>query len=135
MQKTITVNEVRTVTGLPFEWKRENYYLDIAITLERIELTEDRAIFFTFATSPNYPATSYDHPQFSGYVHAEYVVDGTIKDARGAGMRYLADGVRLSWGDGIERLDPVPSDAKELIFVIDSFGEWEGPWEFRIPLE
>jgi len=34
----------------------------------------------------------------------------------------------------ILRLDPVPSDARELTFTITKFGDWQGPWEFHIPL-
>lgn len=135
MQKTITVNETKTVTGLPFNWKREDYDINVAIALEQIELTEERAIFFAFATSPNSPATSYDHPQWMAPVLAQYTVDGVTKDTGPAGMRILADGIMLTWGDDLERLDPIPSDTKELKFVIPRFGEWEGPWEFQISLE
>jgi len=39
--------------------------------------------------------------------------------------------VRYKWDDN----DPVPNDAKLLIFIITRFGDWEGPWVFKIPLE
>lgn len=135
MEKVIEVNQSQTVMDLPFMWKREEYSVDLTIILERVELTADGARFLAFATSPNSPSTGYDHPQWSGCVRAQYTVDGVIKDAGPAGMRYLTNGIRLSWGYDVARLDPVPSDAKELVFTITSFGDWEGPWEFSIPLE
>jgi hypothetical protein len=109
--------------------------IDLTITLERGELTAQGAKFCAFATSPNSPSTGYDHPQFSGAVRAQYIVDGVIKDAGPACMRYFDDGIRLSWGYDLTRLDPVPSDAKELTLTITKFGDWQGPWEFHIPLE
>jgi hypothetical protein len=133
MEKNIEANQAQTVTGLPFTWKREELSIDLTITLERAELTADGAKFSAFATSPNSPSAGYDHPQWSGPVWAQYTVDGVIKDAGLAGMRYLDDGIQLCWGDDTG-LDPLPSDAKELTFTITEFGDWEGPWEFRIPL-
>lgn len=44
-------------------------------------------------------------------------------------------GMELTWGNDATWLDPVLSDAKELTFTITEFGDWEGPWEFRIPLQ
>jgi len=135
MEKIIEVNQAQTVTDLPFMWKREEYSVDLTITLEQVELTKDRAMFFAFATSPNSPSTGYDHPQFGGTVRAQYIVDGVIKDAGPAGMRYLPNGIGLIWGYDLARLDPVPSDVRELTFTITKFGDWQGPWEFEIPLQ
>jgi hypothetical protein len=133
MEKNIEVKQAQTVTGLPFMWKREELSIDLTITLERAELTAEGAKFCAFATSPNSPSAGYDHPQWSGPACAQYIVDGAIKDAGTAGMRYCDDGIRLRWGHDTG-LDPVPSDAKELTFTITEFGDWQGPWEFRIPL-
>jgi len=134
MEKNIEIKQTQTVTGLPFMWKREELSIDLTIMLERGELTAEGAKFCAFATSPNSPSAGYDHPQWSGSVWAQYTVDGVIKDAGLAGMRYLDDGIQLCWGDDTG-LDPLPSDAKELTFVITKFGDWEGPWEFHIPLQ
>jgi hypothetical protein len=41
----------------------------------------------------------------------------------------------LRWGYDLARLDPVPSDARKLTFTITRLGDWEGPWEFHVPLE
>jgi hypothetical protein len=32
-------------------------------------------------------------------------------------------------------LDPVPNGTRELTFTITELGNWEGPWEFYVPLE
>ncbi|MFC1968789.1 hypothetical protein ACFLVX_05350 [Chloroflexota bacterium] len=58
------------------------------------------------------------------------------------GMQYLESGTRLIWS---EHVDPVPSDAKELIFRISTITLRfapdrpdelaDGPWEFKVPLE
>lgn len=53
----------------------------------------------------------------------------------GYGSGSAGDGITLNWAHPYVPLDPVPSDATELIFTIPRFGDWEGPWEFRIPLE
>jgi len=135
MEKNIEVKQAQTVTDLPFMWKREELSIDLTITLEQVELTAEGAKFCAFATSPNSPSAGYDHPQWSGPVWAQYTVDGVIKDAGLAGMRYLDDGIQLCWGTAGDWLDPVLSDAKELTFTITEFGEWQGPWEFHIPLQ
>jgi len=60
-----------------------------------------------------------------------------------AGMQHPGNGTSLVWGDN--HVDPIPSDAKELVFRISTMALSfapdrpdelvEGPWEFRIPLE
>ena len=66
------------------------------------------------------------------HAHAEYSFDGApMKEAGSSGIRFLDNGMKHSW----DMLDPVPKDAKELTFVITKLGEWEGPWEFSIPLQ
>ena len=68
--------------------------------------------------------------------HAEYVFDDTVKDARGANTKYADDGIELRWGREGSYRDPIPSDTKELTFIITRLGDdWEGPWEFKVPLE
>jgi len=63
-----------------------------------------------------------------------------VKWAGHGGSSIREDGMELFWHD----LDPVPSDAKVLIFTITEVtllfaptgpSEWSGPWEFEIPLE
>lgn len=63
---------------------------------------------------------------------AEYSLgSGPMKKAGRSGIGFLENGMRHIW----DNLDPIPSDAKELIFTIPRFGDREGPWEFQIPLE
>lgn len=132
MEKTIEPNESRAVNG-------------ITVTLERIDLTSSGMTVYTVGTLSGYPvppgitntANAMEH------VSAEYSVDGDIvKQAGSAGMQYLENGTRFIWD---RHVDPIPSDARELIFRISTitlrFAPDKpdelvvGPWEFRIPLE
>lgn len=57
-------------------------------------------------------------------------MDGITEDAGYSGICSEENGIRLVWDD----LGPIPSDAKELTFIITRFGDVEGAWEFKIPL-
>lgn len=129
MEKFIRVGQSQTVSGL-------------TITLERVELSAMGARFLAFTIPPGYSLPeqrpdlpSPPPPDWMVPVHAQYTVDGVTKDAGNAGVRFLANSVELAWGYHGAWLDPVPSDAKELIFTITRFGDLEGPWQFFIPLE
>ena len=128
MEKTIEMNQSQTIS-------------DITVTLESIELTAAGMTVYAFGTLPGYAPP----PAASPFMHAfaEYSVDGSaVKQAGSAGMQELENGTRLIWS---RYVDPVPSDAKELVFRIStitlSFAPGkpdelvEGPWEFKIPLE
>ena len=105
-----------------------------------MELTATGARFYAFATPPGYspperpgpdiPPLPHPPPEMVR-VHAEYTVDGVSRDAGYSGIGSENDGIRLIW----DNLDPIPSDAKELTFIITRFGDVEGPWEFKVPLE
>ncbi len=128
MEKSIELNQPQTVNGL-------------TITLKRVELTATEARFYAFTIPPGYsppeqpgpdiPSLPHPPPPEMVPVHAEYTVDGVTKDAGYSGIGSEGDGIRLIW----DNLDPVPSDAKDLTFTITGFGDIEGPWEFKIPLE
>lgn len=138
MEKTIDVNRSLTVTGLPFTWNREEQLIDVTITLEQVEMTADSVRFTALVTSPSYSLPQGPElapPQWMLAAYAQYTVDGVTKDAGVAGMRPLENGLQLLWGYAPENIDPIPSDAKELTFTITQLGDWEGPWEFKIPLE
>ena len=128
MEKSLDLNQSQTVS-------------DIAITLERVELTADGANFYFFFIPPGYTAPPTEpslppmSPSISIMAKAEYSVDGITKYAGTAGFNTKGDGIKLVWGGGPGKLDPVPSDAKELTFTITQLNDWEGPWEFKIPLE
>jgi hypothetical protein len=121
MEKTIKPNQSQTVNG-------------ISITLERVELSAEGARFYAFVVPPGY-TPSQPVPMVIAPVHARYSFDGTTRDAGLAGWGARDDGIKLIWGPPDQPLDPVPSDAKELTFIITHFGNIEGPWEFKIPLE
>ena len=122
VEKTFEVNESRTVGGITF-------------TLERVELTASVNTVYAFSTPR--PPDPLPKP-FKGAV-AEYSIDdGAKKEAGfsdGEGLsrvvRVEEDGVRHTW----YLLGFIPKGTKELTFIITSFGDVEGPWEFKIPLE
>ena len=121
MEKTIELNRSLTVN-------------DITITLERIELSAEGARFYAFVVPPGY-TPSQPVPMVMVPVHASYSFGGITRDAGLAGWGTRDDGIELIWGPPDQPLDPVPRDTKELIFTITRFGDIEGPWVFRIPLE
>ncbi len=132
MEKTAEVNQSQTVNGL-------------TITLERVELTSTAARFYAFTIPPDYIPPGEQKPDILPRrlpylrdmrpVHATYTVDGISKYAAGADLGIRGDGITLTWAHPFEPLDPIPSDVRELIFIITRFGDWEGPWEFKVPLE
>jgi hypothetical protein len=129
MEKTIELDQPQTVSGL-------------TITLERIEMSATAVKFYAFTIPPDYQPpeadiSPYDLPYLEDMypVQASYTVDGITKDAGSADFGIRGDGITLEWANPYVPLDPVPSDARELIFTIPRFGDWEGPWVFMIPLE
>jgi len=124
MEKSLDLNQSETVK-------------EITVTLERIELTSSGVTVYAFGTLPGY--TSPQEPFVRAL--AEYRVDGgAVRQADSAAMQYLENGTRFIW----KRLDPIPSDAQELIFRIstitlsfapDKPDELVGSWEFKVPLE
>jgi len=114
MGKTIEVNQSQTVNG-------------ITITLERVELTDTGMKVYAFNTPPDYnlpQGPMLAPPEFMAlHAFAEYGVNGGVmKQTFPSAIRFLDNGM-------------VPKNAKELTFRITKLGDWEGPWEFKIPLE
>ena len=128
MEKTIELNQSQTVNG-------------VTVTLERVELTAEGSTFHVFFIPPGYTATTTGPglppmpPTMSVRAIAEYTIGGITKCAGTAGFNTKGDGIKLVWVGGAGKLDPVPSDAKELTFTITQLNDWKGPWEFRIPLD
>ena len=124
MEKTIEPNQSQKVEG-------------ITITLERVELSAEGSRFYAFVVPLGYtpPAPGVTPPPTMIPVHAEYSFDSVTKDAGYCGCGTRGDGITLKWSHPYEPLDPVPSDARELTFTITHFGDIEGPWEFKVPLE
>ncbi|MBI4302751.1 MAG: hypothetical protein HY665_00215, partial [Chloroflexi bacterium] len=131
MEKNIEVNQSKTVSS-------------ITITLQRIELTATGMRFYAFNTPPGYnlpQGPMLPPPMFAMHAEAEYSIDGgRIKEAFPSAIRFLDNGVLHTWA---EYLDSVPKNAKELTFRIIRLSgggpppgqDWQGPWEFKIPLQ
>lgn len=129
MEKTIEVNQSLTVNGITF-------------TLERVELTATGMKVYAFNTPQGYnlpQGPMLPPPMFMMHAEAEYSIDGGImKQTFPSAISFLDTGVEHTWS---EYLDPVPKNAKELTFRITKLSggmppgqDWEGPWEFKIPL-
>jgi len=123
IEKTIELNESRMVDG-------------ITITLNRVELTATGMEVYAFNTPADYRLSERPQPPSPEFMklhtEAEYSLDGGLWQKAGpSGIGFLEDGMRHSW----THLDPVPKGTWEITFVITKLGDWEGPWEFRIPLE
>ncbi len=118
IERTINVNESKTVGGITF-------------TLKRVELTTSGLSFYAFNADYGHPVSP---PPLESII-AEYSLDGgpvcQAGSVLGASGGSNLDGYDYVWFMSI----PVPKGTKELTFTITSFGDWEGPWEFRIPLE
>ena len=127
MGKTIELDQSQTANG-------------ITVTLKRIELTADGASFNAFFIPPGYtpsptgPGLPPMPPPMAVTARAEYSFDGATRNAGFAGFRTEGDGIGLVWGGRPHRLDPIPNDAKELTFTITQLNDWQGSWEFKIPL-
>ena len=123
MERVIELNQTQTAN-------------DLSITLERVELSTERVVFFALFTPAGYslPEESRDQkPDWAVPASAWYTVDGVTRDAGYAEVQYLDEGIRLIWGQYQPYLDPLPSDARDLVFVIGN--DWPMPWEFSIPLQ
>jgi hypothetical protein len=123
IEKTIEINESRTVDG-------------ITITLKRVELTTTGMEVYAFNTPPDYYLSERPQPPppefMKLHAEAEYSLDGgPVIEAGPSGIGFLEDGMRHSW----THLDPVPKGTKEITFVITKLGDCESRWEFKIPLE
>jgi hypothetical protein len=123
IEKTVEMNEPRTIDG-------------IIITLNRVELTATGMEVYAFNTPPSYYLSERPQPTppefMKLHAEAEYSLDGGVMiEAGPSGIGFLDDGMRHSW----THLDPVPKGTREITFVITKLGDWEGPWEFKVPLE
>ena len=122
IEKTIKVNQSQVANG-------------ITITLERVELSAMEAKFYAFNAPPDYnlpQSLKPPPPQLMIHASAEYSLDsGPMKKAGFSGIRFLENGIAHTW----DNLDPIPKGTKELIFIITELGDWQGHWEFTIPLQ
>jgi hypothetical protein len=123
MEKTVEVNESRTVNGVTF-------------TLQRVEMTATGMEVYAFNVPEDYPPPGGPPmaPPELMQLHAEakYSLDGGPWQTAGlSGISFLEDGMRHSW----THLNPVPKGTEKITFVITRLGnDQEGPWKFEIPL-
>ncbi|MBE0430642.1 MAG: hypothetical protein IBX67_02330 [Dehalococcoidia bacterium] len=117
---------------------------EVTITLERVEMLATGVEFHTFIIPPeDYSPPAQPPPGVTppppppAFVHiqAEYILNGIAKRVGHSSENYVEDdGIRLILG-GRLCFDPVPSDANTLALRIITMDDWEGPWEFEIPLD
>ena len=114
-------------------------------------LTAEGSAFYVFFIPPGYtppePIAPGVIPPPPGVIaRAEYSAGDITWNAGLAGFGTRDDGIKLVWGGypdenlkpvhgHADYLNPVPADASELTFTITQLNDWEGPWEFKIPLE
>jgi hypothetical protein len=156
LNKVIEVNQTKTKSGLHIKWGDYNrtysgffvgygpgfdYVVDVSMTLQKIEFTDQGTSIFVMVNCPNLPpvdpkiVSKYEIPWFATLPPATYGFDGIFKNAGTPGGKYLDSGVIWQWGYPSRfLLDPIPSDAREFVFRIPQYGEWQGPWEFTVPL-
>ena len=113
IERTIEVNESQTVNG-------------ITVTLKHVELSFEESKFYASSKRPEgYLPSRHD-------AAAEYRLDnGPTRNAGKGGFDFFDDKIDCVW----VQVDPVAKDTKELTLMITRFGDWEGPWEFKVPLE
>jgi hypothetical protein len=125
LDKTIDLNQVQTAGRL-------------SITLEQMTLSPGGITFSAFTTPPDYRLLQDSQSSMSpGVVRAvaEYSIDGITINAGDAEVTFIESGIQLTWSHNQLSLDLVPSDATEIVLTVISFGDWQGPWEFIIPLQ
>ena len=125
VEKIIEPNESRTVGN-------------ITITLERVELSSQNGSSFRFFVNP--PSYSYAPSQLltgdiNTSAYATYSFDGITRDIGLTVFKPRVGGIDLTWGAPERLLEPVPGDAKELVFTITRFCNTDGVWEFNVPLQ
>ena len=154
LEKTIEVNQSQTVNGITIKLERvELSNLGMSVSVFTIppdpilpNPTDTEGILEEVAippssegapTLPKGPSVTPPTPSpLTFYITAEYRLDGGAIQAvliteGSRSVVSLENGVECTW----KKLGPVPKSAELLTFTITELNGWEGPWEFRIPLE
>ncbi|MFH0769017.1 MAG: hypothetical protein V1932_05575 [Chloroflexota bacterium] len=156
LEKTIEVNQSQTVNGITIKLERvelSNLGMNVSVftippnPTERAPTTPEGAPV-GLSTTETEPSTSGEvvttlpkGPLSKGpsvlplnmSITAEYRLDGgAVQEAwSNRSLGRLENGVECIW----KNLDLVPKNTKLLTFTITEINGWEGPWEFKIPLE
>lgn len=138
LEKVINVNQSQTISGLPLRLN-EKKLTTATMTLERVEFSAEGTDVVVFVTSPDYYFPTRGSfgvsPEWHRVAVAQYRSDNIPKQAGDVAYEFLEGGIRLNWGRNTENpLDPISKNTQVLTFTITSYGNWQGPWEFQIPM-
>ena len=124
------------IEGL-WEPQATRFVSGVTATMERVDMALDGLDFQLVMTPPGYDAdTPIDPdslPEMPPLPEAGYRLDDGELQALGQPsiIAPQPDGFLYIWRVPA----PVPASVRELSLTISDYGGWEGPWEFRIPLE
>ena len=112
----------------------DGLYINTSIEVQTAANHTIKATVYTFTTPPDYNVPEGSPPEQAESLminsSAEYSIDGGITkqpiDIKG---QFNQSGARLIW-----ELEPIPVNARELIFTITQIGDRKGRWEFKVPL-
>ncbi len=108
---------------------------EVTLTLTKVEMSRRGVKFFVIYTPPGYNFPNYDAKpgQFPSTAQVGYSLDGgLVKDAgEPVVIATSQKGLEYAWYTS----DLVLIGAKELTIRITKFGDWQGPWEFRLSLQ
>lgn len=138
MQKTIDLNQSRTISGFSFDdtISGKKQTVDLVLTLKHVELNEKTLSFLVVATSPNNPLSGYEGwGDVTG--QAQYAIDGVVNNTTWypTTTQSLDSGIEMRWGYDDGYLEPVPNGSKKLTVIITNIGDWQGHLEYQIPLD
>ena len=113
----------------------------VLVTLDRVEFSASATQVYTSVVPPGYlnPDAAPDDPNrpvmppmavMPFNPSATYSVDSqSVVYAGSGGFRPREKDLLVTCD-----LNPLPADAREFTFTLDSIGRWDGPWEFRLQL-
>jgi hypothetical protein len=118
------------------QYQETQTYNNISVTINEVNISEAGIIVSAFITKPpDYVVTQGSNGYIASKNYsapAAYSFDGGwIQDIDGSSVIYLKDGMNHTWFIP----DIIPPEAKELFFHVTSIGDWQGSWQFHIPLK
>jgi hypothetical protein len=109
----------------------------VTATLEQVDVAPDGLEFHIVMAPPGYdadaPINPDSPPEMPPLPEAGYRLDDGAVQALGQPsiIAPRPEGFQYIW----RVPDPVSASVRELSLTISDYGDWEGPWEFQIPLE
>ena len=118
LEKIINVNKTAISKGIP-------------VTLRRIELTQTGGNVETIAKLPESGTSEkYLNECLNEKYVATYRIDGVNKVAYSPRLKWVGNNLLIAW-----RIDPIPSDAREIVFEVREVGGFIGHWKFWVELD